>query len=55
MGARCDSLAISTTGHFSRMEAGSELKMDKTGKLEGKRSKYPVQGTHRARELEMLI
>jgi len=47
MGARCDSLEISTTGDFSRMEAPSDLKMNKTGKFKGNRSKHPVQGTWR--------
>lgn len=54
MGARRDSLERRTTGYFSRMEAGSELKMNKTAMFTGKKSKYPVQETHWARELEML-
>lgn len=41
MGARCDSLGRSTAGHFSSMEAGSELKMNKTGKYEGKGAQIP--------------
>lgn len=31
-------MEISTTGQFSRMEAGSELKISKTGKFMGKKS-----------------
>lgn len=41
MGARCASLGRSTAGHFSGMEAGSELKMNKTGKYEGKGEQIP--------------
>lgn len=45
-GERCGSLGIITSGHFSRKGAGLELKVNRTGKSEGKMSKYPVQETH---------